>query len=98
MVEAGKIRHYGLSTYSSLRVKSTQAKMHLNLQKVARMAEDLVTPGTPHHFSYIMAPCNILMPELFVEATQMVEDKEGVGKNKILAAACSDLELNLMLA
>ena len=98
MVEAGKIKNYGISTYSSLRVKSTQAKMHLNLQKVARVAENLAGPDKANHFNYVQAPCNILMPELYVEATQMVEDADGVGKNKILAAACSDLELNLMLS
>ena len=38
MVEAGKIKQYGIATYSSLRVKPTETKMHLNLQKVARTA------------------------------------------------------------
>ena len=32
MVEAGKIKQYGLATYSSLRVKPSESKMHLNLQ------------------------------------------------------------------
>ena len=31
MVEEGKIRQYGLATYSSMRLKSTENKMHLNL-------------------------------------------------------------------
>ena len=34
MIEQGKIKQYGIATYSSLRVKPTSQKMHLNLQKV----------------------------------------------------------------
>lgn len=45
MVEEGKIKQYGLATYSSLRVKPTSSKMHLNLQKVVRTAQKVVGEG-----------------------------------------------------
>ena len=53
MVEAGKIKHYGLATYSSLRVKPSESKMHLNLQKVARLAQKIVGEDKEHNFKFI---------------------------------------------
>lgn len=53
LVEAGKIKNYGISTYSSLRSKPTDYKMHLNLQKVVRLAEKVVGEGKQHHFNYV---------------------------------------------
>ena len=53
MVEEGKIGAYGLSTYSSMRVKPSANKMHLNLQKVYRLAEKVVGEGKKHNFKYL---------------------------------------------
>ena len=53
MVEAGKIKQYGLATYSSLRVKPSESKMHLNLQKVARLAQQIVGEHKEHNFKFI---------------------------------------------
>lgn len=65
MVAAGKIQHYGISTYSSLRTKPTEHKMHLNLQKVVRIAERV--GGKEHRFRFVQAPMNVIMPEILVE-------------------------------
>jgi aryl-alcohol dehydrogenase-like predicted oxidoreductase len=96
MVEAGKIKNYGIATYSSLRVKPTDLKTHLNLQKVYRLAQKVVGEDKSHHFNYVQVPVNVMMPEAFVEPFQRVENEKGVTENKILVAACSDLELNLV--
>ena len=53
MVEAGKIKQYGLATYSSMRVKPTESKMHLNLQKVVRIAEKIVGEDKEHHLKFV---------------------------------------------
>jgi len=53
MVEEGKIKQYGLATYSSLRVKPNDAKMHLNLQKVARTAQKVVGEDKNHNFNFV---------------------------------------------
>ena len=74
MVEAGKIRSYGMATYSCFRVKPTEAKMHLNLQKVERIAQKVVGEDKKHNFKYIQVPANVLMPESFVELWQAFED------------------------
>ena len=50
-VASGKIRNYGLATYSSFRVKHSEAKMHLSLEKVVRLAEKV--GGAQNHFKYI---------------------------------------------
>jgi len=50
-VQAGRIKHFGLATYSSLRVKPTETKMHLSLEKVVRLAEKV--GGKDHHMRYI---------------------------------------------
>ena len=98
MVEAGKIKQYGIATYSSLRVKPTDSKMHLNLQKVTRTAQKVVGEDKKHNFKFVQAPCSILMPEAFIEQWQPVEDDKGVTKGKYLATSCSEQELNLVLA
>ncbi len=38
LIDEGKIKNYGIATYSSLRVKPTETKMHMNIQKVERLA------------------------------------------------------------
>ena len=38
-VTAGKIRNYGLATYSCFRVRPTELKVHLSLEKVVKLAE-----------------------------------------------------------
>ena len=98
MVEAGKIRQYGLATYSSLRVKPTEAKMHLNLQRVARTAQKVVGEDRKHNFKFVQAPCSILMPEAFIEQWQPFEDDSGVTKNKLLCSSCTEQQLNLVLS
>ena len=37
-----------------------------------------------------------MMPEAFVEAFQVVEDAEGVSRNKMLVAACTELDINFI--
>ena len=53
MVELGKIKSYGIATYSSLRTKPTDSKMHLNLQKVARTAQKVVGEDKKHNFKFV---------------------------------------------
>ena len=67
MVEAGKIKQYGMATYSCFRVKPTESKMFLSLQKVERLAQSIVGEDKKHHFRYIQVPCNVVMPEAFIE-------------------------------
>ena len=64
-VSQGKIRNYGLATYSCFRVKHTEAKMHLSLEKVMKVAEKV--GGKEHHMKYLQVPINVMMPEAFVE-------------------------------
>lgn len=64
-VAAGKIKNYGMATYSCFRVKSSETKVHLSLQKVVQLAEKI--GGKNHHMRYIQIPINVLMPEAFVE-------------------------------
>ncbi len=51
-VKSGKIRNYGLATYSCFRTKPSQDKLHLNLQKVVNLAEKIGGKDT-HHFRYV---------------------------------------------
>ena len=53
MVEEGKIKQYGLATYSSMRTKPTESKMHLSLQKVTRLAQKVVGEDKEHNFKFI---------------------------------------------
>jgi aryl-alcohol dehydrogenase-like predicted oxidoreductase len=50
-VAAGKIRDYGIASYSCFRTKPSENKMHLNLQKVHRLAEEI--GGNNNHFNFL---------------------------------------------
>ena len=45
---------------------------------------------------FIQVPVNVMMPEAFVEPWQVMEDREGVARNKILVGCLSELDLNLV--
>jgi len=51
MVQAGKIRNYGLATYSCFRAKPSETKVYLSLEKVVKIAEQV--GGKEHHMKYI---------------------------------------------
>ena len=94
LVEKKKIMNYGIATYSSFRVKPSENKMHLSLEKVVQLTEKI--GGKDHHMKYVQAPINILMPEAFVEPWQQVTDKAGVTRQKMLLAVAADLEINVI--
>lgn len=94
LVSENKIRAYGVATYSSLRVKPTEQKMHLNIQRVEKLAQKVA--GKSHNMKFVQVPVNVMMPEAFVEPWQVMEDSEGVARNKILVGCLSDMELNLV--
>lgn len=50
-VQKGKIRDYGIASYSCFRKKASEAKMHLNIQKVHKIAQKV--GGDDHHFKYV---------------------------------------------
>jgi aryl-alcohol dehydrogenase-like predicted oxidoreductase len=81
-VQDGKIRDYGMATYSCFRVKPSEQKLYLSLQKVHRLAEKV--GGTKHHFRFVQTPINVMMPEAFCEPWQQFEDKDGVERQKML--------------
>lgn len=66
LVSEGKIMNYGMSTYSSMRTKPSELKMHLSLQKVNDLACKIGGEKT-HKFRYLQVPMNVMMPEAFVE-------------------------------
>ena len=63
---------------------------------MVRTAEKVVGEGKSHNLKFVQVPCNVLMPEAFVEKWQPIEDENKVTKNKILVTACNDLKLNLV--
>lgn len=75
-----------------MRVKPSENKMHLSLQKVHDIAKKVGGEKT-HHMRYLQVPINVLMPEAFVEPFQVVRDKEdsSVERSKILVGVCTEL-------
>ncbi len=64
--------------------------MHLSIEKVYRLAEQV--GGKDHHFKYVQAPINAMMPEAFVEPWQSLTDaKTQAVHKKMLLAVCSEL-------
>lgn len=63
----GKIRNYGIATWNSLRVDSSNTQ-HCNIQELVELAERVC--GKENGFKYIQAPINIVNPEVFIEKFQ----------------------------
>lgn len=68
-VAAQKIRCYGTATWDGYR-KPAQARDHLSLEELARVAEQVAGPN--HHFKCVQLPYNLGMPEAFLHANQRV--------------------------
>jgi aryl-alcohol dehydrogenase-like predicted oxidoreductase len=78
--DAGKIRVYGVATWSGLRVSGDDPG-HLSLQALVRCAEEVA--GTRHRFKAIQLPCNRAMAEAWTLPNQTVSD----GSMTVLQAA-----------
>ncbi len=72
-VKEGKVKAYGLATWSGFRVPPT-ASNHINLSSVKALAAQ-VAGGSRDNFQYIQLPVNAAMREALIEPTQPTEDK-----------------------
>ena len=84
-VRKGRLRYYGLATWSGFRV-SPSSKVHLDLSEILKIAKDV--GGQDHHFRFIQLPYNLGMPEAFTLKNQKVGDR-------LLSTleACSELNI-----
>ena len=58
----------------------------------------MVGEDKKHNFKFIQVPCNVLMPEAFVEPWQPFEDSKGVVTNKQLVTSATDQKINVVLS
>jgi aryl-alcohol dehydrogenase-like predicted oxidoreductase len=79
-VKAGRLRYYGLATWSGFRV-ANGSRDHINLFDVARAAHD--AGGEHHHFRFVQLPFNLAMPE----AHGLANQNFGKEKMSLLSAA-----------
>lgn len=63
-----KLQFYGLSTWLCFRAKPDEEKIHLSLQKVVELAQQV--GGKDHGFRFVQVPMSVMMPEAFVEPWQ----------------------------
>ena len=66
-VTEGKIRCYGLATWSGFRTQP-QNREHLSLEDICILARE--AGGSDHHFKAVQLPVNLAMPEAWVLANQ----------------------------
>jgi len=69
-VAAGRIRAYGIATWSGLRVPP-DARDYLDLNRMVLLARELA--GDAHHFRFVQMPYNLAMPEAYTLLNQTVE-------------------------
>ncbi len=72
-VREGKIKAYGLATWSGLRVPPT-ASNHINLSDAKTLAAT-VAGASRDNFKYIQLPVNAAMREALVEPTQLIGEE-----------------------
>lgn len=65
----GRIRAYGVATWSGLRVPPDAAD-YLDLNRMVSIARDLA--GEDHHFRFLQLPYNLAMPEAYTLLNQTV--------------------------
>ncbi len=66
-VSDGKIRMYGIATWSGFRT-TPEKREHLSLEDIQILARE--TGGAGHHFKAVQLPVNLAMPEAWVLANQ----------------------------
>ncbi len=66
-IAEGKIRAYGVATWSGFR-QSPDAQDYLGLEDLVMLAREVAGPN--HHFKYVQLPFNIAMPEAWIMANQ----------------------------
>lgn len=71
-VNAGKIRAYGLATWSAFRVTGAQAR-HISLERVKQIAQ--LAGGDKNHFRYVQMPLNLKQAEAVDTPTQQIGHK-----------------------
>ncbi|MBI2898171.1 MAG: aldo/keto reductase [Deltaproteobacteria bacterium] len=74
-VASGKIRTYGVATWSCLRVPEG-SRDHVSLERLSKIAEDVAAPAA-HHFGFVQLPFNIAMPEALTLSCQSVASESG---------------------
>lgn len=79
-VKTGKLRYYGIATWSGLRVKQ-ESRDYISLFEMADLARQ--AGGDQHHFRFIQLPFNLAMPEAYGLLNQSHEQE----KMSVLAAA-----------
>lgn len=72
-VKEGRIKYYGLATWSGFRV-STASRQHLNLWELYQIAKEV--GGEDHHFRFIQLPYNLGMTEAYTLRNQEVKGEK----------------------
>lgn len=71
-VAAGKIRAYGLATWSALRARPDE-RDHISLARMMELASEVA--GLRHNMRAVQLPINFAMPEALTRANQLVRGK-----------------------
>ncbi|MGH9814768.1 MAG: aldo/keto reductase [Candidatus Acidiferrales bacterium] len=70
---AGKIRYYGMATWSGFRV-DTNAQEHMSLAEVVALAEQV--GGSEHRLRFVQLPFNLAMSEALGRTNQKIDGRE----------------------
>jgi aryl-alcohol dehydrogenase-like predicted oxidoreductase len=71
-VAAGKIRAYGLATWSALRARPSE-RDHISLERTMELASEVA--GLRHNMRAVQMPLNFAMPEALTRPNQMVRGR-----------------------
>jgi len=73
MVKAGKLKFYGLATWSGFRV-SPSSRQYLSLEQIVKVAEKV--GGKDHHMRFIQLPYNLGMTEAYTLKNQEIDGEK----------------------
>ncbi len=89
-VAAGKIRFYGLATWSGFRQPAT-APDYLSLAEIEQLARDVA--GGTHRFRFVQLPINLGMTEALTRPNQQVNGPQGPEVSMVEAAEALGISL-----
>lgn len=83
MRRAGKLRYYGLATWTCFRSPQGEDGIHLDLEAVVKLAEHV--GGKEHGFRFVQVPLNAIMLEAYSKIWQLVDSVKYQADNEAIA-------------
>jgi aryl-alcohol dehydrogenase-like predicted oxidoreductase len=85
-VKAGRVRYYGMATWSAFRLAEA-SRDYISLAEAVEVAHEV--GGDEHHFRFVQLPFSLSMPEAYALANQATVDQSSRRQKRSLLSAAA---------